>query len=205
MQNDYALRLLKADKVPLVVLENICWAFNSYEGMFQLQTVYLDNMPFVAPFRMDCIGAIDTIPMAAFTQIKNEVVARLYGPSETSAGASAAAIATSSAAAASAASSGSADAAASLGPTAGSAIAGEGSTRRRIVMNCPGFASATRSGASLRKGAGKGKRKAPATQRYEYSDSDVDEADLAGAAGCSSSSSSEGGAAGSSSGDGYEC
>ena len=76
-------------------------------------------------------------------------------------------------------------------------------------MNCPGFASAARSGASVRKGAGKDKRKAPATQRYEYNDSDVDEADLAGAAGfsssCSSSSSSDGGATGSSSGGGYEC
>lgn len=67
MQNDYALRLLNDGKVPLVVLEKICWAGYSYEGTFQLQTVYLDNMPFVAPFRMDCIGAIDTIPMAAST------------------------------------------------------------------------------------------------------------------------------------------
>lgn len=187
MHNDYALQLLKAGKVPLVVLENICWAFNSFEGTFQLQTVYLENTPFVAPFRMDCVGAIDTIPMTAFSQIKNEVVARIYGPSAAAAGASAAAIATSSAAAASAASSGSAG---SSGPTAASAIAGEGNKRRRI--------------ASPRKSGGKGKanRKVPATQRYDDYGSDVDEADIYDSAGTSSSSSQ--GGAGSSSCDGEE-
>lgn len=186
--------------MPLVVLENICWAFNSYEGTFQLQTVYLENTPFVAPFRMDCVGAIDTIPITAFSQIKNEVVARLYSPSAAAAGASAAAIATCSAAAASAAS----GSAATSGPTAASAIAGEGAKRRRIVMEGAGFAEPPRSAASPRKSGskGKGNRKEPATQRYEDYGSDVDEADIYDSAGTSSSSSQ--GGAGSSSCDGEE-
>lgn len=180
--------------MPLVVLENICWAFNSYEGTYQLQTVYVENAPFVNAFKMDCIGAIDTIPHAVFNVIKDEIADRLYS-SSLSSGEASAAISTAPAAPAAGASR----------ATAASAIDGEGSKRRRIAMDAAGFAEPARSTASSRKGAGKSKaqHKELATQRYEDYASDDDEADIYTPGGTSSSSSSQGGAA-SSSCDGEE-
>lgn len=58
--------VITAGKIPLMVMDGLCWAFNSVEGLYQLHTIYVPNTPFVKPLKIDCVGAMDTIPPGVF-------------------------------------------------------------------------------------------------------------------------------------------
>ena len=77
--NPWIVELYKEKKTPLWAFSGVNWAYNNYlkyngkAGCMQLQSIYVENTPFVARLRMDVFGTVDMLTEDFMDEIKAQI------------------------------------------------------------------------------------------------------------------------------------